>query len=110
MHVGERRTIDWEAVEASPDFRELVASRRRWVLTVGGAAMALGLLYVVLAGVAPGLLGTQVIGSISLGFLAGIALIVLAWAVTLLYMRRSDSVWGPLEEKTAAAARTEATR
>lgn len=105
-----RRTIDWEAVEASPDFQELVASRRRWVLTVGGGGMAVGLLYVVLSGVAPDLLGTQVIGSISLGFLAGIGLIVLAWVVTLLYMRRSDAVWGPLEEKTAAAAREQATR
>lgn len=105
-----RRTIDWEAVEASDDFRELVSSRRRFVLLVGGPAMALGLLYVVLSFVVPDLLGTQIIGSISLGFLAGIGMIVLAWAVTLLYMRRSDAVWGPLEERTAAAARKEATR
>ena len=108
--MAERRTIDWEAVEASDDFRELTRGRNKWVTLVGGAAMALGLLYVVLTGVAPGLLGTQVIGSISLGFIAGIGLIVLAWVVTLLYMRRSDAVWGPLEESTAAAARHEATR
>jgi hypothetical protein len=34
-------SIDWEAVERSPDFRALVASRRRFVLRWGGAAVAL---------------------------------------------------------------------
>ena len=105
-----RRTIDWEAVEASDDFQQLVASRRRWVFTVGGLAMAAGLLYIILGAVAPDLMATQIIGSISLGFIAGVGMIVLAWVVTLLYMRRSDSVWGPLEERIAAAAREEATR
>jgi uncharacterized membrane protein (DUF485 family) len=100
------RTTDWEAVEATDDFRELVTSRSRFVFTVGGGAMALGLLFVVLSGVAPDLLGTEVVGSMSLGFLGGVAMIVVTWVVTFLYMRRSDSAWAPLEEKVAASVRT----
>jgi len=42
----------------------------------------------------PDLHAIQIIGKISLGFLGGIGLIVMAWIVTYLYMRRSDAVWG----------------
>jgi hypothetical protein len=70
-----------------------------------------GALYVVLAGVAPDLMGTHVFGSMSLGFAGGVGLIVLTWVITLLYMRRSDRVWGPLEarirEDAQASARNE---
>ena len=58
-----------------------------------------------LAGVAPDLMGTQLIGAMSLGFAGGVGLIVLTWAITLAYMLRSDRVWGPLEERIRAAAR-----
>lgn len=66
--------------------------------------MGAGLLYIVLAGVAPDLMGTQIIGSISLGFLGGMLLIVLTWAITIAYMRRSTAVWQPLEERIRAQA------
>jgi uncharacterized membrane protein (DUF485 family) len=97
-------TIDWEAIERSPDLRELVDSRKRFVQKVGGVALAIALFYVISSGVFPGLHGTQVIGKISLGFLGGIGLIVMAWVVTFLYMRRSDAVWGPLERRIAEDA------
>ena len=60
----------------------------------GGAALAIALLYVVSSGLLPDLHAIQIIGKISLGFLGGIGLIVMAWIVTYLYMRRSDAVWG----------------
>ena len=56
----------------------------------------------VLAGVAPDLMGTQVLGAMSLGFAGGVGLIVLTWVITLAYMLRSDRVWGPLEERIRA--------
>jgi uncharacterized membrane protein (DUF485 family) len=104
--------VDWSAIERSPEFRELVEGRKRFSWTAGAIGMGLGALYVVLAGVAPDLMGTQIIGSISLGYLGGVGLILLTWVITLMYMRRSDRVWGPLEEeirrKAAASADGEA--
>lgn len=97
-------TTDWEAIERSPDLRELVRSRKRFVQRVGGASLAIALFYVFSGGIFPDLHGTQVIGKISLGFLGGIGLIVMAWIVTFLYMRRSDAVWGPLERRIAEDA------
>jgi uncharacterized membrane protein (DUF485 family) len=91
--------VDWSAIERSPEFRELVEGRRRFTWTAGAIGVGLGALYVVLAGIAPDLMGTEVIGSMSLGFLGGVLLIVVTWVITLMYMRRSDRVWGPLEEE-----------
>lgn len=97
-------TTDWKAVEAYPEFRELVASRQRFVVRVGGVAMLLAFAFVVLSGVAPDLLGEQIIGKMSLGFLGGVAMVVMTWIVTYWYMRRSDRVWGPLERQVLARA------
>lgn len=93
---------DWEAIERSPDFQELVSSRRRYAWTAGTIGIGLGVLYIVLVGVAHDLMGTQLVGSMSLGFLGGVGLIVVTWVITFEYMRRSNSVWGPLEERIRA--------
>jgi uncharacterized membrane protein (DUF485 family) len=108
VRVVDRReadpVLDWAAIEALPEYRELETGRRRFAWWAGGIGVGFGALYVVLAGVAPGLMGTEVLGSVSLGFLGGIALIVMTWAITLAYMRRSDRVWGPLEERVRRRA------
>ena len=92
-------SADLEAVERSEDFEELVSSRRRFAWTAGTIGMGVGALYVVLAGLAPDLMGTQVFGAMSIGFAGGVGLIVLTLVITYLYMLRSDRVWGPLEER-----------
>jgi uncharacterized membrane protein (DUF485 family) len=82
-----------------PEFRELTTSRRRFAWLAGGVGVGLGALYVVLAATAHGLMGAKLIGSFSIGFAGGVALIVLTWAITFAYMRRSERVWAPLEAR-----------
>ena len=91
--------VDWRAIERLPEFQQLVSGRRRFAWTAGGIGMGLGVLYVVLVATAPGLMGTTLVGSFSLGFAGGVGLILLTWAITLAYMRRSARVWGPLEAR-----------
>ena len=96
--------FDWTAIEGSPEFRELTKGRRRFSAVAGAIGIGAGLLYIVLAGFARDFMGTEVIGSISLAFLGGIALILLTWLITFLYMRRSARVWSPMEERIRQAA------
>ena len=98
------RDIDWTAVEASPEFRELVARRRRFVIGATAVFLPLFLAYVVLMTYGKGVMATQVIGSITLGWLVGAVEIVMAWVITYLYLRRSDRVFTPLEERAARRA------
>lgn len=89
--------IDWAEIERMPEFQELVSGRRRFAWIAGGTGIGFGALYVVLAATAHDLMGTRLAGSFSLGFAGGVGLVLLTWAITLAYMRRSTRVWAPLE-------------
>jgi uncharacterized membrane protein (DUF485 family) len=92
-------TIEWEAIERSPEFRALVASRRRFVMLWGGGAAGLCVAYVLVAYLAPGVLGEAA------GWIAGVGLIALTWAVSFAYLRKSDREWSPMEQRIAASVR-----
>jgi uncharacterized membrane protein (DUF485 family) len=92
-------SIDWEAIERSPDFRALVSSRRRFVMLWGGGAVALCAAFVLVSYLAPDVLGE------AFGWVVGVGLIVLTWIVSFAYLRRSDRDWAPMEERVVAATR-----
>ena len=92
-------SIEWEAIERSPDFRALDASRRRFVLLWGGVVVGACVAFVVLAYLAPDLFGE------ALGWVVGVGLIVDTWVVSFAYLRRSDREWSPMEQRIAASER-----
>jgi uncharacterized membrane protein (DUF485 family) len=94
-----RDPTDWEGIERSSDFQALVAGRRRFVALAGGGTVGLTVAYILVAYLAPDVLGT------ALGWAGGVGLIVLTWIVTLAYLRRSDREWSPLEQRIVASAR-----
>ena len=94
-----RDPTDWEGIERSPDFQALVESRSRFVLLAGGGTVGLTVAYILVAYLAPDVLGT------ALGWAAGVGLIVLTWVVTVAYLRKSDRDWSPLEQRIADSAR-----
>jgi len=92
-------SIDWEAIERSPDFRALVASRRRFTMQWGAGTAGLCAAFVLLAYLAPDLFGE------ALGWVVGVGLIVLTWIVSFAYLRKSDREWSPMEQRIAASLR-----
>jgi uncharacterized membrane protein (DUF485 family) len=96
--------VDWSAIERSEAFRELTRSRRGFAFKALALGMGSGLLYVVLSQVAPGLMGTEVLGEMSLGFLGGVGLILLTLAISWVYMRKSATTWAPMEERVRREA------
>jgi uncharacterized membrane protein (DUF485 family) len=96
--------VDWTAIERMPEFQELVTGRRRFAWAAGGIGIGLGVVYVVLVATAHDLMGTRLAGSFSVGFAGGVGLVLLTWAITLTYMRRSDRLWGPLEARVRERA------
>jgi uncharacterized membrane protein (DUF485 family) len=91
--TGDQRTYDWDAIARSGEFRALVSDRARWTAVAGGVTMGLCIAYIVVAYLAPEVLGS------ALGWAVGVGLIVLTWVVSFAYLRRSDEVWGPLEQR-----------
>jgi uncharacterized membrane protein (DUF485 family) len=101
--VGERTGTDWQAVERSSEFRELVRRRKAFLVPITVFWVAFFLTYLLLAAFAPGLMGERVLG-VSLGFVLSVAQVLMTWLVTFLYIRRADRVFEPLERRAAEVA------
>jgi uncharacterized membrane protein (DUF485 family) len=104
MHEPAR--IDWEGAERSPEFRELVERRRRFVVPAGIFFMAFFLTYLLLAALAKDFMATDV-GGVPLAWLLAMVQVLMAWLVAWLYLREAASSLEPLERRAAARARGE---
>jgi uncharacterized membrane protein (DUF485 family) len=99
----EATRVDWQAVERSPEFRELVRRRKAFLVPITIFWAAFFLTYLLLAAFAPELMGEDVLG-VSLGFVLSVAQVLMTWLVTFLYLRRAGRVFEPLERRAAEVA------
>jgi uncharacterized membrane protein (DUF485 family) len=94
-------SLDWLAIERSPEFKELVATRRRIITPLTVIWLVVSMSYLILAAFAPGVMGWQVTDGLPFAWLAAISQVILTWAVTWTYLRKADSVLEPLEQRAA---------
>jgi uncharacterized membrane protein (DUF485 family) len=94
---------DWAALARSPQFRELMASRRRF-LVAGTAFYSLYFLaYLCLLGFAPDAMGKYLFGSVSYALAGGMSLVVLAFVMAFLHARKSGE-WDRMAQAVLASA------
>jgi uncharacterized membrane protein (DUF485 family) len=96
---------DWQAIEGSPEFQELVRARRSFLVPATIVFLVVGIGYLLLAAYVPGFMGHQVFGGMPVAFLAALSQVLLTWLVTWAYLRQADNTFEPLEERAADAAR-----
>ncbi len=89
---------EWERIEADPQFRELVAAKRSFIVPATIFFVVYYFSLLVLVGYFPGLMDTKVIGQINIAYLFALSQFFMAWIVAALYMGRAG-VW----DKLAAA-------
>ena len=97
---------DWQAIERSPEFQELVRARRSFLVPATIVFLVGSLGYLLIAAFAQDWLGGD-IGGIPIAFLAAITQVLLTWAITWAYLRKADSTFEPLEQRAATAATRE---
>jgi uncharacterized membrane protein (DUF485 family) len=95
---------DWEAVEGSPEFQELVRARRSFLVPATIVFLVVGVGYLLLAAFDHGLMGKQVLGGIPFAWLAALTQVLLTWVLTWAYLRKADSTFEPLEKRASEAA------
>jgi uncharacterized membrane protein (DUF485 family) len=98
-------TPDWSAIARSPQFRELVERRRRFVLAATLFYTLYFVAYLALLGFAPDLMGKEVIGSISLALLGGLSVCALTPIMGFIYVRRADELEREAERVVQEVAR-----
>ena len=95
-----------ETIERSPAFQELVTRRTAFGWTLSALVFILYFGFILLVAFAPGLLGTPIGGSvITLGIPVGLFVIVAAFVLTGLYVRRANSEYDALVRRIVEEAR-----
>ena len=95
MSTPEER-VDWNAVEQSPEFKELVAARRRFVLPATIFFLAWYIGFILLAGYAPDFMAESVYEGLTVGYCLALTQFVMVFTLGYLYLRRADRVYDPL--------------
>ena len=96
--------VDWVAAERSPEFNELVKTKRRFVLPATIFFLAWYTGFILLAGYAPDFMRESVYEGLTVGYCLALSQFVMVWVLTAMYLRRADNVFDPLAEKAVRKA------
>ena len=98
------RGIDWEAIEASPEFQELVAKRRSFVLPATIFFLVYYMAFILLAGYAEDFMGSSVYEGLTVGYCLALTQFVMVFALGIMYLKRADRDYDPLAQRVLTNA------
>jgi uncharacterized membrane protein (DUF485 family) len=103
--VEHHSEIDWQAVERSPEFRELVRRKKAFVIPATIFFMAWYFGFIILAGYAPDFMGREFLtDGLTVGYVLALSQFVMTWLLGWMYLRRADKVFDPLAGRAREAA------
>jgi uncharacterized membrane protein (DUF485 family) len=98
------RPIDWERAERSPEFRELIAARRRFVVPATIFFLAWYAGFILLAGYATDFMGERVYQGLTVGYCLALTQFAMVFILGIWYLKKAEKTFDPLAEKAAARA------
>jgi uncharacterized membrane protein (DUF485 family) len=96
---------DWQAIERSAAFRDLVRRRNRFVVPATLLALGWWVGFVLLVSYAQDLMGRSIYEGFTVAYALGISQFAMVWIITWLYLRKSSHELAPLERRVAEEAR-----
>lgn len=97
-------SVNWEAVEASPEFRELVRRKRRFVVPATIFFLAWYLGFIALCGYAEDFMGKSVYEGLTVGYVLALSQFAMVWGLSWWYLRKADRDFDPLEDAVTERA------
>jgi uncharacterized membrane protein (DUF485 family) len=98
------RRVDWEGIERSPEFQELVRAKRRFVVPATIFFLAWYLGFILLCGYAEDFMAESVYQGLTVGYVLALTQFVMVAVLGVWYLRRADRVFDPLADKVARLA------
>ena len=98
------RGIDWEAIEGSPEFQELIKRRRSFVLPATIFFLSYYMAFILLAGYAEDFMARSVYEGLTVGYCLALTQFVMVLALGLLYLRKADREYDPLAQRVVTKA------
>jgi uncharacterized membrane protein (DUF485 family) len=92
---------DWDHVAAMDEFKQLLASKRRFIVPVTIFFVVYYFALPVLVGYAPGLMARKVLGVVNLAYLFALSQFFMAWIIAAFYVRAA-SKWDEMARKILA--------
>lgn len=91
--------IDWEAIERSPEFQELLSRKRSFVLpgTIFFLAWYMG--FILLTAYAEGFMSERVYQGLTVGYCLALTQFLMVLVLGLMYLKRANNVYDPLAQK-----------
>jgi uncharacterized membrane protein (DUF485 family) len=94
--------VDWEGIERSDEFRELMQKRRSFVVPATIFFLAYYMGFILLAGYAPDFMGKSVYEGLTVGYCLALTQFVMVFVLGLWYLRKADREFDPLADRVAA--------
>jgi uncharacterized membrane protein (DUF485 family) len=96
-------TVDWEAIERSPEFQELVRRRRSFVVPCTIFFLAWYFGFILLTAYASDFMSERVYEGLTVGYCLALTQFVMVVVLGLWYLRKADREFDPLAERAIAA-------
>jgi len=100
----DRTSVDWEAAENSPEFKELIAKKRNFVLPATIFFFAWYFGYIILSGYAPEFMAESIYEGFTLGYAIALTQFIMVWVLSVWYVRKADRDFDPLARRAAEKA------
>jgi uncharacterized membrane protein (DUF485 family) len=81
---------EWKRIATCPQFQRLLAIKKMFIVPAFVFFLAYYLLLPVLAGYAPRLMSTRVVGTVTFAYLFAISQFLVGWTIAWLYLRASS--------------------
>jgi uncharacterized membrane protein (DUF485 family) len=95
---------DWEAIERSEEFRELVKRRRSFVVPATIFFLTFYMGFILLTGYAHEFMAKSVYEGLTVGYCLALTQFVMVFVLGLWYLRKADRVFDPLADRVVQAA------
>jgi uncharacterized membrane protein (DUF485 family) len=96
--------VDWEGIERSKEFRELVSRRRRFVIPATIFFLAYYMAFIIVAGYAPDFMGKSVYQGLTVGYCYALTQFLMVFVLGIWYLRKAEKEFDPLSDAVAEAA------
>jgi uncharacterized membrane protein (DUF485 family) len=100
----EEPRYDWERIERSPEFQELVRKRRSFVLPATLFFLAYFMGFILLAGYAKDFMASSVYEGLTVGYCLALTQFVMVFVLGIMYLRKADRDYDPLAARVVEMA------
>ena len=95
---------EWERIERSPEFQELVRKRRAFVVPATIFFLAYYMGFILLCGYAKDFMAESVYEGLTVGYCLALTQFLMVFVLGLMYLRKSDRDYDPLAAKVVEMA------